>query len=184
MTVGPCHRSGARFSPAEFQVQSLVTSRKIHGGLNGTETGFPSRFFGFSLIIIILPLLYTQLSSPPPEVFDIPDQAAQYHLLGLWFFAGSALGWLQSKKLSSISFQLHNVYETTVIDEGVRIQEVAVVYLNALSQNVTLKTEKIHEEQQTEHPATWLPSSSSSNSRIVCYMLISIFSSSSLSLWV
>lgn len=55
---------------AQFQVQTQDTSCKIHGGLSGTEAGFPSRFLDFSLLVIILSLMYTQL-------FDIPNHSAQ-----------------------------------------------------------------------------------------------------------
>jgi hypothetical protein len=46
------------------------------------EQGFGLIFFGFPLRINIPPLFHTHLS-PSPEVYDIPEQAAQYHFLGL-----------------------------------------------------------------------------------------------------
>jgi hypothetical protein len=61
----------------------------------GSDTGArPSAtFFRFPLLIIFLPLLRIHLS-PPPGVFDSPDHAAHYHILGLQvggFISDSAL---------------------------------------------------------------------------------------------
>jgi hypothetical protein len=61
------------------RVHSRVTSRNIHGGRNVTEEGF-SEFLGFSLLIVISPLILTNLS-PLHEMCDSPDQAAHYHTL-------------------------------------------------------------------------------------------------------
>jgi hypothetical protein len=41
------------------------------------EPGLALSFFGFTLLIIIPPLLHTH-SSPLPEVCHIPDKAAHY----------------------------------------------------------------------------------------------------------
>jgi hypothetical protein len=71
--------------------------------MNEDSTGArPSSFFLFSLLIIIPPLLHTPLS-PPPEMWDIPEQAAHYHILGLQvrgFISEPALGCLQSKDVA------------------------------------------------------------------------------------
>jgi hypothetical protein len=45
-------------------------------------------FFGFTLLIIIPPQLHTYLS-PPHEVCNTTDQAAQYHTFGPKFGASS-----------------------------------------------------------------------------------------------
>jgi hypothetical protein len=41
---------------------------------SGTKAYFSPSFFGFSLLILIHPLLHTSVS-PSPAVFDNPDQA-------------------------------------------------------------------------------------------------------------
>jgi hypothetical protein len=46
------------------------------------EQIFLLSFVGFPLLSIIPPLAHTHVS-PPPEVWDSPEQAAHYHILGL-----------------------------------------------------------------------------------------------------
>jgi hypothetical protein len=46
-------------------------------------------FFGFPPPIIIPPLLHNHVS-PPPELCDSRDQAAQYHILGLYVRASTS----------------------------------------------------------------------------------------------
>jgi hypothetical protein len=56
--------------------------------------------FGFTLLILIPPLLRAHLS-PLPELCNNPEQAAPYHILSVeaWLFAsGPALNWLESKR--------------------------------------------------------------------------------------
>jgi hypothetical protein len=67
---------------AEPRFQSQVTSCEILGGRIGTTAGLSPGSIGFSVLIIILPLLHTDLS-PRPEVCDSPDQAAHSHNLSL-----------------------------------------------------------------------------------------------------
>jgi hypothetical protein len=55
---------------------------EIFCGQRGIGTGFCLSFFGFPVLIIILPLLGTHLSLSP-EMCDSPEQAAHYHILSL-----------------------------------------------------------------------------------------------------
>lgn len=60
---------------------------------------YPSAF-GFSLLIIIPPLLRTD-SSPPLELCDSPHHAAHYHIFGFaGFVSGAPLGRLHSQNVS------------------------------------------------------------------------------------
>jgi hypothetical protein len=63
-------------------VLSHVILYEIRGEQSGTGVRFSLSFFSFTLLIIIPPLLHTHLSLLL-EVFDSPDQAAHYHILGL-----------------------------------------------------------------------------------------------------
>jgi hypothetical protein len=60
-----------------------VASCEIRGGRSGAGAGyFPSCFFGFALLIIILPFHHIRVLLTP-ETCDSPEQAAHYHILGL-----------------------------------------------------------------------------------------------------
>jgi hypothetical protein len=76
----------------ETRFQSRVTSSAIHDGRSDSSRFF-SEFFGFPLLIFILPLLHTHLS-PPHEVCDSLDQTAHYHTLGPKLGASSLTGHL------------------------------------------------------------------------------------------
>jgi hypothetical protein len=64
-----------------------VISCAIRDGPSNPAAGFSQSFSDFPLLIIIPSLLHTHLSKPN-EVYDKPDQAAHYHILGLqvWGF--------------------------------------------------------------------------------------------------
>jgi hypothetical protein len=62
---------------------SWATPYKIGGERSGFEADYSPSFFRFPVRIIVPPLLHTGLS-PPSNVCDSPDQAAEYHSLGLW----------------------------------------------------------------------------------------------------
>jgi hypothetical protein len=59
----------------ESQVESQVTSRDICGGQIGIGADFSPSFFGFSLLITVTPLPHTH-PSPPPEMYNRPDQTS------------------------------------------------------------------------------------------------------------
>lgn len=63
-------------------VHSQVTSYEIPGRKFAIETGFSPSYFDFTPLIIIPSLLCGQLS-PISSLCYSPDQAAQYHILGL-----------------------------------------------------------------------------------------------------
>jgi hypothetical protein len=62
-----------RLLTTESWVQSQVTSCQMSGERSCKEVGFCPRFFGVSLLIIILPLVHTELS-PPPDLCDSPGR--------------------------------------------------------------------------------------------------------------
>jgi hypothetical protein len=72
-------------------VEAQTTSYEICSELSGTRAGLSLNFFSFPTLIIISSSLNTHLS-PPPEVYDSPEQAAQYH----GFISDPPLAWLQS----------------------------------------------------------------------------------------
>jgi hypothetical protein len=74
--------------------------------LSPEEVLLPS-FFSVSLLIMIPSLLHTHLS-PPAEVCDSPEQAAQYH-----FISHSSPGWIQSKEIRSLTHETYRSYVTT-----------------------------------------------------------------------
>jgi hypothetical protein len=86
--------------------QSQEISCEIHGNWSGTGAKFSPSFFGTPLLITIPLLLHTQLWRTPEEC-GTPDEAAYYHIFGLrGFISDPALGWLQSKEVSLIWFDL------------------------------------------------------------------------------
>jgi hypothetical protein len=81
-------------SPKAVRLQVLVVEPRVHfpatsPDISGRYTGIRENgvlqiSFVFPLLIIIPPLFLTHKRvSPPPEVCDSPDHAAQYHILGL-----------------------------------------------------------------------------------------------------
>jgi hypothetical protein len=69
---------------AKSQVRARATSCVIRGERSCIGFGSSSSFFCFTLLIIIPPLLHVHLSPLPLDTCDSPDQAAHYHILGLY----------------------------------------------------------------------------------------------------
>jgi hypothetical protein len=77
---------------------SQVTSYEIRGGRSGTQTDLPPDLLGLPLVIAIIPLIHTHLSQLS-EACDTPNQAAHYHILGLFSWL------LNCQRVQKLAFQ-------------------------------------------------------------------------------
>jgi hypothetical protein len=115
------HREDPGWIPGELKLRFMVD--KWHW------SRFLSEFFGSPLLIIIPPLLYTGVS-PPHEVCDSPDQAAQYHTT--------------SFKLGASSLTEHSAAV------GVKVVRISSVYLMYASVSRPAL-------RPTQPPVQWVP---------------------------
>jgi hypothetical protein len=93
----------------QTQVQSQVTSSKIHGQ-SDTIAGFSQSTSVFLCVIIILPLLNTCLPLPH-NVCDNTNKAAHYHTLGLKLGASSLTWHLASLRENVFYFNVNKESE-------------------------------------------------------------------------
>jgi hypothetical protein len=93
---------------AEPRIQSRMTSCEVGDERSALEQVYSTSFFGFPMLISILPLLHTNLSLPP-EMCDSCDRAANYHILGPLvglFISGPALVAESEIKFTSATFRV------------------------------------------------------------------------------
>jgi hypothetical protein len=85
LTISPWNLGTSLLFTGEplFDPGSRVTSCEILDERSDTGEGFAPNFLGFTLLIIIQPLFHIHLS-PPPEMYDRPEQAAHYHTFSIF----------------------------------------------------------------------------------------------------